>query len=85
MAELSNLIEFIPVNKNEIDIACKLWGDSILKGQQLVGEKDINFDIIICAQWKNLTRENPGQEVVIATENIRHLRRFANAEKWENI
>jgi hypothetical protein len=85
LAELSDLIEFIPITKNEIDIACEIWSDSVIKGIQVAAENDINFDIIICAQWKNLTTENPGQEVVIATHNLRHLRRFAKAEEWENI
>ena len=85
LEELSDLIEFISITNEDIDIACEFWSDSIINGQQLAATNDINFDIIICAQWKNLTIENPGREVVIATKNLRHLRRFAKAKEWEKI
>lgn len=85
LEELSDLIEFIPITRKEIDIACEMWSNCILNGEKLASENDINFDLIICSHWQILTKENPGQEVIIATKNIRHLSRFAKVEKWENI
>jgi len=68
-----------------IDIACQLWADSIIAGIQVAPQQDINFDLIICSQWQRLKTESPGREITIATHNIRHLRRFAQAELWENL
>ncbi|WP_318699559.1 MULTISPECIES: hypothetical protein [unclassified Roseofilum] len=41
--------------------------------------------MIICAQWKLIQEEYPGQYVVIATTNRKHLERFADAEIWQDI
>lgn len=37
------------------------------------------------AQWRLLKEEHPGQEVVIATTNLKHLQRFTDADTWRNI
>jgi hypothetical protein len=37
------------------------------------------------AQWQLLTEEYPGQYIVIATTNVKHLGRFTQAKKWQNI
>ncbi|MEB3309761.1 MAG: hypothetical protein VKJ02_05970 [Snowella sp.] len=85
LTELENLIDFIDVKASDIEIACQLWVQSIVKGIQVAPSMDINFDIIICAQFRRLELENPGREVVIATTNLRHLQRFAKADLWENL
>ena len=41
--------------------------------------------MIICATWQDLATRYPGQEVVIATTNIRHLLRFTNVANWEDL
>ncbi|MEG3436898.1 hypothetical protein V0288_07180 [Pannus brasiliensis CCIBt3594] len=85
LADLEELIDFIPIVDRDIEIACELWVKSITEGIQVAPERDINFDIILCAQWQRLQEENPGRKVIIATTNLRHLRRFAEAELWENL
>ena len=85
LAELEKLIDFIPITEEDIDIACQLWADSIIVGIQVAPQQDINFDLIICSQWQRLKTESPGREITIATHNIRHLKRFAQAELWENL
>jgi len=39
----------------------------------------------ISAQWSLLKEEHPGQYIVIATTNTKHLRLFTEAEEWINI
>ena len=85
LADLEKLIDFIPMTEEDIDIACQLWADSIIVGIQVAPQQDINFDLIICSQWQRLKTESPGREITIATHNIRHLKRFAHAELWENL
>ncbi|MGD2181346.1 type II toxin-antitoxin system VapC family toxin [Lusitaniella coriacea] len=83
--ELKAIIEFLPITGADLDVACELWADSIEKGIQVAPENDINIDIILCAQWENLVKENPGQEIIIASKNVRHLGRFAVVSTWEQI
>ena len=45
----------------------------------------LDADVIICAQYQLLARKYPGRYVVIATTNVKHLRRFAEAHEWQNI
>lgn len=85
LAELENLIDFIDVKPPDIETACQLWVQSIVEGIQVAPMMDVNFDIIICAQFKRLELENPGREIVIATTNLRHLQRFVKADLWENL
>lgn len=85
LTELENLIDFISITEEDIEIACKLWVKSIIQGIQVAPEKDINFDIMICTQWERLKKENPGREIIIATDNLRHLTRFAQAQSWQNL
>jgi predicted nucleic acid-binding protein len=83
--ELKDIIDFLPVTAEDLEIASEFWADSVMTGIQTAPESDINIDLIICAQYHQLQKENPGQKVVVATQNFRHLRRFANAEQWKKI
>ncbi len=47
--------------------------------------KRLDADSIICAHWQVLEEENQGQAVIIASENLRDLNRFAIADLWNNI
>jgi hypothetical protein len=48
-------------------------------------DKSLDADIIICAQYKLLEREYPSRYIVIATTNVKHLSRFAEAKEWQEI
>jgi hypothetical protein len=54
-------------------------------GQPTAGDKNLDADMIICATWQDLATRYPGQQVVIATTNVRHLARFTNAVRWEDL
>lgn len=41
--------------------------------------------MIICSTWQLLPEKWTGRYVVIATNNVKHLTRFSNAEIWQNI
>ena len=85
LEELTNEIEFLPITGEAFDIAAEIWAESIIQWIPTAVEIDINVDIIICAQYRVLKRNNPGRYVVIATENVRHLNRFAEAHQFNDI
>jgi len=39
----------------------------------------------ICSHWQKLKKEFPGRYIVIATTNVKHLSRFAEAKNWVDI
>jgi hypothetical protein len=65
--------------------AASVWASVRIQGQPTADEKSFDVDIIICAHWKLLTEEYPGRYIVIATTNVKHLSRFAQAQQWQDI
>ena len=83
--DLHQLIDFLPVDKTVWNLAADIWSLARASGQPTAGDRNLDADMIICATWQDLATRYPGQSVVIATTNIRHLSRFANVAKWEDL
>lgn len=83
--QLREVIEFLPITNRALAHACVYWADAAKKSQLNAPKHDINFDLILCGTWKVLTEDYPGQDIVIATKNLRDFLRFANADLWQNI
>jgi predicted nucleic acid-binding protein len=82
---LAEIIDFLPITKQALKKAAKLWAEARSQGIPTADTKNIDADMIICAQCQLFQEEYPGQYVVIATTNVKHLERFAEAENWRNI
>lgn len=82
---LKNLLDFLSVDEQTLDVAAELWAKARNQGMPTADDKSLDADLIICAQWQLLTEEFPGRYIVIATTNVSHLSRFAEAEEWRNI
>jgi predicted nucleic acid-binding protein len=82
---LANLIDFLPITKPIIRHAAQLWAISRRQGMPTANEKNIDADVIIAAQCKIFQQENLGQNSAVATTNIKHLSRFLQAQKWQDI
>ena len=83
--ELKDLITFLPISNEVLLEAASLWAEARIQGVPTADNKSLDADIIICAQYKLLEQEYPGRYVVIATTNVKHLSRFAEAKKWQEI
>ncbi len=79
---LDNLIDFLPITKSVMQQAAQLWAISRSIGMPTANPKNIDADVIIAAQCQLMQAENPGQNLVVATTNVKHLSRFVNAQKW---
>lgn len=82
---LNQVIDFLPLTKSLMKEAAQLWAAARSQRIQTAENKNIDTDIIISAQWKLLKAEYPGQYIVIATTNVKHLKRFTEAQEWKNI
>ena len=83
--DLCKFVEFLPVTETILDLAADIWATARMAGQPTAGERNLDADMIICATWQDLATRYPGQEVVIATTNVRHLSRFATAVRWKDL
>jgi hypothetical protein len=82
---MRKVIDFLPITTKVLEEASILWASAQSKSQGTSNPKNIDVDIILCAQWKILQDESPGRRVVVVTENLRDLSRFADADSWKNI
>lgn len=53
------------------------------EGRPTANDKALDGDVILAAQAVLVSQAS--EEVVIATTNVRHLSRFAQASRWEEI
>jgi predicted nucleic acid-binding protein len=85
--ESKDLIEFLPVTDEILLVAAKLWADARMLGRPTADNQSLDADLIICTTWQLLTLAEPGRHnvIVIATTNVKHLSRFAVAQKWQDI
>jgi hypothetical protein len=74
--ELKNIIEFLPVSEAVFPEAAQIWAIARSQGFPTADDKNLDADVIICAGWKLLTEEFPGRYIVIATTNVKHLKRI---------
>ena len=82
---LQDLITFLPLTDEVMKEAANIWAEARVRGMPTADEKSLDADVIICAQYKLLESEYPGRYIVIATTNVDHLSRFAEAKEWHDI
>ena len=85
---LNNLrqkVNVLPLTHQVLLEAASLWATARQSNNSTSSNKNIDVDMILSAQWSLLKEEHPGQYIVIATTNTKHLRLFTEAEEWINI
>lgn len=82
---LQQVIDFLPLTKSLMKEAALLWAKARSQGTPTADNKNIDVDIIIAAQFKLIKEEYPGQYIVIATTNVKHLGLFTEAQQWKDI
>lgn len=83
--DLQQVIDFLPVTKILLRKAARIWAESRRHGLSTADPKTLDADSIIMAQCQMLQESYPGRQVVIATTNVKHLSRFAEAKSWREI
>lgn len=78
---LATIVEYLPVTTSAMRRAAELWAQARQQGKPTAGQKAIDADAILAAQALTLSGDN----IVVATTNIRHLSRFVVAELWQDI
>jgi predicted nucleic acid-binding protein len=79
--DLANLVEYLPITTVAMRQAAIFWAQARQQGQPTAGDKTIDGDVILAAQAKTIGVT----DFVIATTNVGHLSRFAEADLWQNI
>ncbi len=83
--DLHNLIDFFPVSPIILRYSAELWAETHRLGLPTAELDNIDVDVIIGATCQLLQQEYPGQRLIVATTNVKHLSRFIEAQKWTEI
>ncbi len=78
----------VPITSGAIVTATEFWAEARHKRLQGAPDLALDADMILCAQAKLLDPvqwDMEGAEVLIVTENVRHLENFAEAIHWRDI
>lgn len=80
---LATEIGYLPIDTPTMRLAAKLWSDLRRKGRPTASDERLDADVILGAQA--LEMERNGALVIVATSNVRHLKRRCDARAWNDI
>jgi len=64
-------------------LAADFWAQARRQGRKTADDKALEGDVILAAQASFLT--HLGDEIVVATTNVKHLSLFVDARLWQDI
>lgn len=79
---LKGTLEYIPIRTDMMGRAAELWAQARNSGKATADDKELDVDVILAAQAQ-LTAA--GNKLTIATTNVGHLSRFADARAYTDI
>lgn len=78
---LADQLDYLPITTMAMRQAAEFWARARQLGQPTADDKVLDGDMILAAQASTLGVA----DVVIATTNVGHISRFANAALWPEI
>ncbi len=75
---LKSFASYLPINSGAMNHAAELWAEARRKGHPTAAPHELDGDVILAAQALQV-------DAVIATDNLGHLNRFADARRWQSI
>ena len=81
--QLKRTIGYLPISTQAMLLAAELWAQARNQGYPTADDKALDADVILAAQASTLN--DTGDDPVIATTNVGHLSRFAQADQWQDI
>ncbi|NER37219.1 MAG: type II toxin-antitoxin system VapC family toxin [Oscillatoria sp. SIO1A7] len=81
--EFKNFAIYLPITTEVMLLAAELWAEARRLGRPTADPKALDGDVILAAQARLVA--TVGNEVVVATTNVRHLSLFVDAREWQLI
>lgn len=76
-------IFYVPITTRAMRLAAQLWAEARRAGRPTADRHALDVDVILAAQARLLA--DAGDNMVVATTNVRHLTRFVPAADWMTI
>jgi predicted nucleic acid-binding protein len=80
--QLKSILQYQPIDTQTMILAAQLWAESRQRGTPTCDPRELDGDVILAAQAKQL--EALGYEIIIVTTNIGHLSQFVTAKLWQD-
>jgi predicted nucleic acid-binding protein len=80
---LQQTLTYLPISTPLMRMAAEFWASARKRGKQSADDAALDGDVLIAAQAVLLMDD--GDNVVVATSNVRHLSLFAPAKLWREI
>ena len=81
--DLQKYLDYVPLTTQTMLKAAQFWAQVRKQGMPTADDKALDGDVILAAQATLIQDE--GHEVIIATTNVGHLSRLAQAKTWRDI
>jgi predicted nucleic acid-binding protein len=81
--QLKRVIGYLPLTTPVMLKAAEIWAEARRTGKPTADASALDGDVILAAQATSVAEA--GHDVVIATTNVGHLSRFADAREWRLI
>jgi hypothetical protein len=80
---LKGRLEYLPLSTAAMLQAAAFWAQARQQGLPTAHDKALDGDVILAAQAR--LEASQGHDVVVATDNIRHVSLFVRAQQWDTI
>ncbi len=81
--ELKQTLGYLPITTDAMLMAAQFWADARNLGRPTSKDDSLDADVILAGQSAALAEGD--QRPVIATTNVKHLSRFAQASLWHDV
>ena len=81
--DLQRNLDYVPLTTQTMLKAAQFWAQVRKQGMPTADDKALDGDVILAAQA--ILIQDEGYEVIIATTNVGHLSRLAQAKTWREI
>jgi predicted nucleic acid-binding protein len=81
--DLQKYLDYVPLTTQTMLKAAQFWAQVRKQGKPTADDKALDGDVILAAQA--ILIQDEGHEVIIATTNVGHLSRLAQAKTWRDI
>jgi predicted nucleic acid-binding protein len=78
---LAAAAEYLPITTAAMRRAAELWAEARRVGRPTAGAESLDADVILAAQALTMGPD----EVMVATTNVAHLKRYVTAALWSDI
>jgi len=81
--QLKSVLTYLPITTETMLLAAQFWAEIRQKGKPTAAPNSLDGDVILAAQAK--LEEIKRFQVIVATNNVKHLSLFIDARHWSII